>query len=376
MITINQRLDAELLDLLGEEFGYEVAFVDAKEQEFEELVIEDDPADLKPRNPIITVMGHVDHGKTTLLDYLRKANVAGGEAGGITQHIGAYQVTLKSDDKVTFLDTPGHEAFTAMRARGAQVTDIVIVVIAADDAVMPQTKEAINHSQAAGVPMVFAFNKMDKAGADAEKIKGQLAEMNILVEDWGGEYQSQEISAKNGTGVDTLLEKVILQAELLELKANPDRISNGTVIEARVDKGRGNVATMLVQNGSLSVGDPLVAGVHFGKVRALINQKGEQVRKVGPVYPGTSTGTQWPALLPETASRYIPRSRLPKMWPKNARNFIANRLSDSKAILRWKKSRAAELLATLMNSRSSSKGMWTALWKPFRVHCSNSLQKK
>jgi translation initiation factor IF-2 len=285
MITINQRLDKELLEILGEEFGYEIKLVDVKDQDFEEVEEEEDPDTLKDRNSIITVMGHVDHGKTTLLDHLRKANVAEGEAGGITQHIGAYSVNVKSGEKITFLDTPGHEAFTAMRARGAQVTDIVIVVIAADDAVMPQTKEAINHAQAAEVPMIFAINKVDKPSADPEKIKAQLAEMNILVEDWGGDFQSQEISAKTGQGVDELLEKVLIQAELLELKANPDRLSIGTVIEASVEKGRGNVATMLVQKGTLKVGDPVVAGIHFGKVRALIDQNGKRVKKAGPSMP-------------------------------------------------------------------------------------------
>ncbi|MCB0842103.1 MAG: translation initiation factor IF-2, partial [Bacteroidetes bacterium] len=267
------------------EYGYETKFIDVTEKEFEILEEEDDPEDLKPRTPIITVMGHVDHGKTTLLDYLRKTNVTSQEAGGITQHIGAYQVKLKSGNTVTFLDTPGHEAFTAMRARGAKATDVVIVVIAADDAVMPQTKEAINHAQAAGVPMIFALNKIDKPGADPERIKTQLAEMNLLVEDWGGTYQSQEISALKGLNVDELLEKVILEADLLELKANPDREASGTVIEARLDRGRGNVATVLVQNGTLEVGDELVAGIHYGKVRALINQNGERLKIAGPSTP-------------------------------------------------------------------------------------------
>ena len=285
MITINQRLDKELLELLGEEFGYEIKLVDVKDQEFDNMEEEDDPESLKERIPIITVMGHVDHGKTTLLDFLRKANVAAGEAGGITQHIGAYQVKVQSGEKISFLDTPGHEAFTAMRARGAQVTDIVIIVIAADDAVMPQTKEAINHAQAADVPMIFAINKVDKPSADPERIKGQLAEMNILVEDWGGDFQSQDISAKTGQGIDELLEKVLIQAELLELKANPDRQPMGTVIEASVEKGRGNVATMLVQTGTLKVGDPMVAGIFFGKVRALIDQNGKRIKKAGPSMP-------------------------------------------------------------------------------------------
>ncbi|RMG27675.1 MAG: translation initiation factor IF-2 [Bacteroidetes bacterium] len=285
MVSINQRLDAELLSILAEEYGYRVEFIDVTEKEFEEEEIEDAPEDLQPRSPIITVMGHVDHGKTTLLDYLRKTNVTSEEAGGITQHIGAYEVKLKSGRNVTFLDTPGHEAFTAMRARGAKVTDVVIVVIAADDAVMPQTREAINHAQAAEVPMVFAINKIDKPGADPERIKGQLAEMNLLVEDWGGKYQSQEISALTGQNVDELLEKVILEADMLELKANPNRPATGTVIESRLDKGRGNVATLLVQKGTLKIGDEMVAGIHYGKVRALIDQKGERIEEAGPSKP-------------------------------------------------------------------------------------------
>ncbi|MEZ4828265.1 MAG: translation initiation factor IF-2 [Bacteroidia bacterium] len=285
MISINQRLDAELLTIIAEEYGYETNFVDVTEKEFEESQEEDAPELLETRNPIITVMGHVDHGKTTLLDFLRKTNVTSQEAGGITQHIGAYEVKLQSGRTVTFLDTPGHEAFTAMRARGAKSTDLAIIVIAADDAVMPQTREAINHAQAADVPMVFAINKMDKPGADPERIKGQLAEMNLLVEDWGGKYQSQEISALKGTNVDELLERVILEAEILELKANPNKEASGVVIESRLDKGRGNVATMLVHNGTLNVGDEMVAGIHYGKVRALINQNGERIKQAGPSTP-------------------------------------------------------------------------------------------
>ncbi|MDX1906768.1 MAG: translation initiation factor IF-2 [Bacteroidia bacterium] len=285
MVSINQRLDAEVMTLIAEEYDYEIRFVDVTEGEMEELEEEDKAEDLLTRNPIITVMGHVDHGKTTLLDYLRKANVAAGEAGGITQHIGAYEVKLRTGRMVTFLDTPGHEAFTAMRARGAKITDVAIIVIAADDAVMPQTREAINHAQAASVPMVFAINKIDKPGADPERIKAQLAEMNLLVEDWGGNYQCQAISALKGLNVDDLLEKVTIESDLLELKANPDRTASGTVIEARLDKGRGNVATVLVQNGTLSVGDEVVAGIHYGKVRALINQNGERVQQAGPAMP-------------------------------------------------------------------------------------------
>ncbi|GAB4405046.1 MAG: translation initiation factor IF-2 [Bacteroidia bacterium] len=285
MISINQRLDAEVLSLIAEEYDYEINFVDVTEEEYDLDEYEDEPEDLSTRNPIITVMGHVDHGKTTLLDNLRSSNVTAQEAGGITQHIGAYEVKLSSGRTVTFLDTPGHEAFTAMRARGAKVTDIVIIVIAADDAVMPQTREAINHAQAANVPMVFAINKVDKPGADPERIKGQLAEMNLLVEDWGGNYQSQEISALKGIGVDDLLEKVILESDMLELKANPNRTATGTVIEARLDKGRGNVATVLVQNGTLKVGDEVLAGIHYGKVRALIDQNGKRIKQAGPSKP-------------------------------------------------------------------------------------------
>lgn len=285
MISINQRLDAELMTIIAEEYGYIINFVDVTDEEIDIEEIEDAPEDLEKRTPIVTVMGHVDHGKTTLLDNLRKANVAAGEAGGITQHIGAYEVNVDTENQVTFLDTPGHEAFTAMRARGAKVTDVAIIVISADDAVMPQTKEAINHSEAAGVSMVFAINKIDKDGAEPEKIKAQLAEMNYLLEDWGGKYQSQEISALKGIGVEDLLEKVILEAEILELKANDNRTAVGTVIEARLDKGRGNVATVLVQNGTLKVGDEVVAGIHYGKVRAMIDQNGNRVKEAGPSKP-------------------------------------------------------------------------------------------
>jgi translation initiation factor IF-2 len=285
MVSINQRLDAEVITIIAEEYDLTIDFIDVTEEELQAEEEEDDEADMITRNPVITVMGHVDHGKTTLLDYLRKENVAGGEAGGITQHIGAYEVKLKSGNRVTFLDTPGHEAFTAMRARGTKVTDVAIIVIAADDAVMPTTKEAIAHAQAAGVKMVFAINKIDKAGADSQRIKTQLAEMNLLVEDWGGNYQCQEIAAKFGTNVDLLLEKVILESDILDLKANPKRHASGSVIESRLDKGRGNVITMLVQNGTLRVGDVMVAGIHYGKVRALINQKGERIQEAGPSTP-------------------------------------------------------------------------------------------
>ena len=290
MVSINQRLDAETLAVVAEEFGYKIEFTDAEIEESAEEEDEDSEEDLKERPPIITVMGHVDHGKTSLLDYVRKANVIAGEAGGITQHIGAYSVQLESGKEIAFLDTPGHEAFTAMRARGAQVTDLVIIVIAADDSVMPQTKEAINHAQAADVPIIFAFNKIDRPGANADRIREELAAMDILVEDWGGKYQCQEISAKNGTGIDELLEKVLLEAEMLELKANPNRKAVGTVIEASLDKGRGYVTTLLVQKGTLRVGDLVVAGSYFAKVKAMFNERGNKITEAGPSHPVSMLG--------------------------------------------------------------------------------------
>lgn len=286
IVSINQRLDAEIIKLVAEEFGHEVEFITAEEETEEEEEIIDDPKDLVERAPIVTVMGHVDHGKTSLLDYIRKAKVAEGEAGGITQHIGAYEVLVGEEKKkVTFLDTPGHEAFTAMRARGAKATDIAIIIISADDKIMPQTKEAISHAQAADVPMVFAINKIDKPGADPERIKKELADMNLLVEDWGGKYQSADISAKMGTNIDDLLEKVVLEAEILELKANPNREASGVVLEASLDKGRGYVTKLLVQNGTLSIKDPIVAGNHAGRIKAMFNEQGKRVKKVGPSSP-------------------------------------------------------------------------------------------
>ncbi|MBS1773092.1 MAG: translation initiation factor IF-2 [Bacteroidetes bacterium] len=285
MVSINQRLDAEVIELVSSEFGYDVEFINLEQEAEIEEEETDDPEDLLPRAPIVTIMGHVDHGKTSLLDYIREANVVAGEAGGITQHIGAYQVTTKDGKKITFLDTPGHEAFTAMRARGAKVADVAVIVVAADDAIMPQTKEAISHAQAANLPMIFAINKIDKEGANPEKIKEQLAQMNILVEDWGGKFQSQEISAKKGTNVDLLLEKILLESELLELKANPDRYASGSVIEASLDKGRGYQSTILVQNGTLEQGDMIVCGQHFGKIKAMFNERGQRVEKAGPSTP-------------------------------------------------------------------------------------------
>ncbi|WP_184547727.1 translation initiation factor IF-2 [Mucilaginibacter sp. FT3.2] len=317
-VSINQRLDAETLTIVADEFGYQVEFVKPQDEEAN-LDQPDDPADLVPRAPIVTIMGHVDHGKTSLLDFIRKTNVIGGEAGGITQHIGAYEVTLpENKGKITFLDTPGHEAFTAMRARGAQVTDIVIIVIAADDSVMPQTREAINHAQAAGAPIIFAFNKIDRPGANADKIREQLSAMNILVEEWGGKYQTQEISAKTGLNIELLLEKVLLEAELLELKANPNKRAVGTVIEAALDKGRGIVTTILVQAGRLKVGDPILAGCYSGRVKALTNERGQRVESAGPSTPvqvlgmqgAPTAGDKFNALESEPEAREIANKRL------------------------------------------------------------------
>jgi translation initiation factor IF-2 len=287
--SINQRLDAETLHIIAEEFGFQIEFVSA---EVTEAVLEEEdrPEDMVPRPPVVTVMGHVDHGKTSLLDFIRNANVVAGEAGGITQHIGAYSVQLPTGKKITFLDTPGHEAFTAMRARGAQVTDLAIIVIAADDSVMPQTKEAISHAQAAGVPMIFAINKVDKEGANPDRIREQLAAMNILVEEWGGKYQSQEVAAKKGLNIDKLLEKVLLEAELLELKANPNKRAVGTVIESSLDKGRGYVTTLLVSGGTLRVGDPILAGQWSGRVKAMFNERGQKIVEAGPATPVSLLG--------------------------------------------------------------------------------------
>jgi translation initiation factor IF-2 len=283
-VSINQRLDAEAITVIADEFGYAVQFTSAEE----ELEVEEDSdseEDLLPRAPIVTIMGHVDHGKTSLLDYIRNTKVTASEAGGITQHIGAYDVTTKSGNKIAFLDTPGHEAFTAMRARGAKLTDIAIIVVAADDDVMPQTKEAINHAQVAGVPIVIAINKVDKPTANPDKIRESLSKINILVEEWGGKYQSQEISAKSGKGIDDLLEKVLLEAELLNLRANPNRNSTGSIIEASLDKGRGYVATVMVQTGTLHVGDIVLAGAHYGRVKAMFDDTGKKANEAGPSTP-------------------------------------------------------------------------------------------
>lgn len=317
-VSINQRLDAETLAIVADEFGYEIEFVKPEDEEAGALEEADEPEDLLARAPIVTVMGHVDHGKTSLLDFVRKTNVIAGEAGGITQHIGAYEVSLENGRKITFLDTPGHEAFTAMRARGAKITDIAIIVIAADDSVMPQTREAINHAQAAGVPIVFAFSKVDKPGANTDKIREQLSAMNILVEDWGGKYQSQEISGKTGQGVDLLLEKVLLEADLLELKANPNKRAVGTIIEAALDKGRGIVTTVLIQAGTLRVGDPILAGCYSGRVKALHNERGQKIDSAGPATPvqvlgmqgAPTSGDKFNALASEVEAREIANKRL------------------------------------------------------------------
>jgi len=292
MVSINQRLDAEVIELVASEFGFVVEFIDMEKQmEMEEDGDdEDEEEDLKHRSPIVTIMGHVDHGKTSLLDYIRSANVVAGEAGGITQHIGAYRVEVAGGKEITFLDTPGHEAFTAMRARGAKVTDIAVIVVAADDAIMPQTREAISHAQAAGVPMIFAVNKIDKDGANPQKIYEQLSQMNILVEEWGGKFQSQEISAKKGLNIDKLLEKILLEAEMLDLKANPDRGAMGTIIEASLDKGRGFVATLLVENGTLHPGDLVVSGQYYGRVKAMFNERNKKEKEAGPSAPALILG--------------------------------------------------------------------------------------
>ena len=326
MVSINQRLDQETIEMVADEFGFSTEFVSA---EVQEAIIEevDSDEDLEPRAPIVTVMGHVDHGKTSLLDHIRNANVIAGEAGGITQHIGAYNVRLKNGRSVTFLDTPGHEAFTAMRARGAQVTDIAIIIIAADDNVMPQTKEAINHAVAAGVPIVFAINKIDKPGANPDAIKSTLASMNFLVEEWGGKYQSQDISAKKGEGVFELLEKVLLEADLLELKANPKRRAVGTVIESSLDKGRGYVSTVLVSNGTLRQGDVIVAGTHAGRVKALFNERSVRVQEVPPAHAATvlgfdgapQAGDQFNVMETEQEAREIANKRLQLQREQNLR---------------------------------------------------------
>ena len=335
MVSINQRLDAETINIVADEFGFKTEYVSA---EVSEAITEeaDDENDLVPRAPIVTVMGHVDHGKTSLLDYIRKSNVIAGEAGGITQHIGAYNVTLSDGRKITFLDTPGHEAFTAMRARGAQVTDIAIIIIAADDSVMPTTREAIAHAQAANVPMVFAINKIDKPGANPDKIREDLANMNLLVEEWGGKYQCQEISAKKGIGVDELLEKVLLEAEMLDLKANPNRKATGSIIESSLDKGRGYVSTVLVSNGTLNVGDIVIAGTHYGRIKAMFNERNQRIEKAGPADPAIilglngapTAGDSFHILETEQEAREIANKRLQLQREQGLRTQKRLTLSD------------------------------------------------
>ena len=335
MVSINQRLDAETINLVAEEFGFKTEYVSAEVQEAI-TEVEDDENDLVPRAPIVTVMGHVDHGKTSLLDYIRKTNVIAGEAGGITQHIGAYNVQLEDGRKITFLDTPGHEAFTAMRARGAQVTDIAIIIIAADDAVMPTTKEAIAHAQAANVPMVFAINKIDKPGANPDRVREELAGMNLLVEEWGGKYQCQEISAKKGVGISELLEKVLLEAEMLDLKANPNRKATGSIIESSLDKGRGYVSTVLVSNGTLRVGDNLIAGTSWGRIKAMFNERNQRIESAGPAEPAIilglngapTAGDSFHVLETEQEARDIANKRLQLQREQGLRTQKRLTLSD------------------------------------------------
>ena len=335
MVSINQRLDAETINLVAEEFGFKTEYVSA---EVQEAITEeaDDENDLVPRAPIVTVMGHVDHGKTSLLDYIRKTNVIAGEAGGITQHIGAYNVKLEDGRRITFLDTPGHEAFTAMRARGAQVTDIAIIIVAADDAVMPTTKEAIAHAQAANVPMVFAINKIDKPGANPDRVREELAAMNLLVEEWGGKYQCQEISAKKGIGIKELLEKVLLEAEMLDLKANPNRKATGSIIESSLDKGRGYVSTVLVSNGTLRVGDNVIAGTSWGRIKAMFNERNARIEKAGPAEPAIilglngapTAGDSFHVLETEQEARDIANKRLQLQREQSLRTQKRLTLSD------------------------------------------------
>ena len=357
-VSINQRLDAETIKLIADEFGFEINFASADVlDELNKIEEEDRPEDLVPRNPIITVMGHVDHGKTSLLDYIRKTNVIAGEAGGITQHIGAYEVTTAEGRKITFLDTPGHEAFTAMRARGAKVTDIAIIVIAADDKIMPQTVEAINHAQAAGVPIVFAINKIDKPGADPDRIKTELANMNLLVEEWGGKYQSQDISAKKGINVEELLEKVILQADIMELKGNPKKRAKGTVLESSLDKGRGYVAKLLVENGTIRKGDPIVAGAVSGRVRAMYNERNQEVMSAGPSQPVLLLGLTGACQAGDTFN--VTENE------KEAKDIAAKRTQlqrEQVAALHW---------AISKNSISLLKVMWTVPLRHCPTLCSN-----
>ena len=370
MVSINQRLDAETINLVAEEFDFKTEYVSAEVQEAI-TEVEDDENDLVPRAPIVTVMGHVDHGKTSLLDYIRKTNVIAGEAGGITQHIGAYNVQLEDGRKITFLDTPGHEAFTAMRARGAQVTDIAIIIIAADDAVMPTTKEAIAHAQAANVPMVFAINKIDKPGANPDRVREELAGMNLLVEEWGGKYQCQEISAKKGVGISELMEKVLLEAEMLDLKANPNRKATGSIIESSLDKGRGYVSTVLVSNGTLRVGDNIIAGTSWGRIKAMFNERNQRIESAGPAEPAIILG-----LKPATRSTCSTPSRRHATSPTSACSCSASRACAHRSVSPSRISLTALPSARSRSLTSSLRVTPTALSRLSPTRSSRCLQRR
>lgn len=374
MVSINQRLDAETINLVAEEFDFKTEYVSAEVQEAI-TEVEDDENDLVPRAPIVTVMGHVDHGKTSLLDYIRKTNVIAGEAGGITQHIGAYNVQLEDGRKITFLDTPGHEAFTAMRARGAQVTDIAIIIIAADDAVMPTTKEAIAHAQAANVPMVFAINKIDKPGANPDRVREELASMNLLVEEWGGKYQCQEISAKKGIGISDLMEKVLLEAEMLDLKANPNRKATGSIIESSLDKGRGYVSTVLVSNGTLRVGDNIIAGTSWGRIKAMFNERNQRIQSAGPAEPAIILGLNG-ARQPATRSTCSRRSRRHATSPTSVCSCSASRACAHRSVSPSLISLTASLSVRSRSLTSSLRVIPTVLSRLSPTRSSRCLQRR
>lgn len=374
MVSINQRLDAETINLVAEEFDFKTEYVSAEVQEAI-TEVEDDENDLVPRAPIVTVMGHVDHGKTSLLDYIRKTNVIAGEAGGITQHIGAYNVQLEDGRKITFLDTPGHEAFTAMRARGAQVTDIAIIIIAADDAVMPTTKEAIAHAQAANVPMVFAINKIDKPGANPDRVREELASMNLLVEEWGGKYQCQEISAKKGIGISDLMEKVLLEAEMLDLKANPNRKATGSIIESSLDKGRGYVSTVLVSNGTLRVGDNIIAGTSWGRIKAMFNERNQRIQSAGPAEPAIILGLNG-ARQPATRSTCSRQSRRHATSPTSVCSCSASRACAHRSVSPSLISLTASLSVRSRSLTSSLRVIPTVLSRLSPTRSSRCLQRR
>lgn len=374
MVSINQRLDAETINLVAEEFDFKTEYVSAEVQEAI-TEVEDDENDLVPRAPIVTVMGHVDHGKTSLLDYIRKTNVIAGEAGGITQHIGAYNVQLEDGRKITFLDTPGHEAFTAMRARGAQVTDIAIIIIAADDAVMPTTKEAIAHAQAANVPMVFAINKIDKPGANPDRVREELASMNLLVEEWGGKYQCQEISAKKGIGISDLMEKVLLEAEMLDLKANPNRKATGSIIESSLDKGRGYVSTVLVSNGTLRVGDNIIAGTSWGRIKAMFNERNQRIQSAGPAEPAIILGLNG-ARQPATRSTCSRQNRRHATSPTSVCSCSASRACAHRSVSPSLISLTASLSVRSRSLTSSLRVIPTVLSRLSPTRSSRCLQRR